>query len=233
MAAAGMGGDKSSSSGALSFLSKSTLGTILLAITAVGLVGYVFWRFYQAFADPENKGTDSKGLARRIGYASSGIFYGFLAFTAIQILTGTDSGGGGGQESLISKALSKTYGQIIVGIIALIFLGKALYQIYRVYSGRYNRKLKEMNLGAKAQKMVNYSGMAGYTARGVVIGIIAYLTFNAALTSDSSQSGGTKDALQYLQDQFGTTVLIVIAIGLLLYGVFMFIKARYRDMSMV
>lgn len=74
MAAIGRGGSKSGSSEALKFLSASTIGMILLGITALGLVAYVLWRFYQAFADPEDKGTDAKGLARRIGYFSSRVF---------------------------------------------------------------------------------------------------------------------------------------------------------------
>ncbi len=45
----------------------------LLALVAIGLIGYVIWRFVQAIKDPENKGNDAKGLAVRIGYAVKGL----------------------------------------------------------------------------------------------------------------------------------------------------------------
>lgn len=96
MAAAGLGGEKSDSSGALGFLADSTVGQILLAITAAGLAAYVFWRFYQTFVDPEGKGTGASGLAVRAGYFSSGVIYAVLAFSAVQILSGSGSDSGSG-----------------------------------------------------------------------------------------------------------------------------------------
>lgn len=228
MAAAGMGGEKSDSNSALGFLARGLVGQFLLAATAAGLIAYVFWRFYQTFVDPEDKGTDAKGLGMRMGYFSSGIIYGFLAFSAIEILIGSGSGSGGGSDSLISKAMSQTYGQLIVGAIACIYLGKAIYQGYRAYSGNYKNKVKEHDLDPKTRKLVTVSGIAGYTARGVVVGIIAFLTFRAAFTSDSDNGGGTKEAFDFLQNEFGTVVLGVIALGLVLYGIFMLIKARHR-----
>lgn len=231
MAAAGLGGEKSDSNSALGSLTGSTFGQLLLAATSAGLMAYVFWRFYQAFVDPENKGSDAKGLAIRFGYFSSGVIYGILAYSAIELLTGSGSGSGGGGNSMIAKALSKTYGQIIVGIIACIYLGKAMYQIYRAYSGNYKKKVQEQHLNEHTQKLMVVSGIAGYTARGIVIGIIAYLTFRAAFTSNSDNGGGTKEAFDFLQNEFGVLVLGVIALGLVLYGVFTIIKAKHRRVN--
>lgn len=236
MAAVGRGGSKSSSSDALKYLSGSTFGSILLAITAVGLVAYVLWRFYQAIQDPEDKGSDAKGIARRIGYFSSGVLYGFLAFSAFQILVGSGGGSGGGsnsQESLIAKVLNQSFGQILVAIIATIFLGKALYQMFRAYTEKFKDKVKEQNLPQKAQKAVITFGKIGYTARGIVVGVIAFLTYKAAFFSSSEQAGGTKDAFSFLQNNFGTIVLALVAVGLAMYGIFLIVKARYRDMTMV
>ena len=231
LAAAGLGGEKSDSDGALGFLAGSTIGQLLLAATAAGLAAYVFWRFYQTFVDPEDKGTKPKGLAMRTGYFSSGIIYAILAFSAVQILMGSDSGSGGGGNSLISKALSQTYGQLIVGVIACIYLGKAIYQIHRAYSGNYKKKIQEQHFNEHTQKLMVVSGIAGYTARRIVIGIIAYLTFRAAFTDNSDNGGGTKAAFDFLQNEFGTLMLGIIALGLVLYGIFTLIKARHRRVN--
>lgn len=231
MAAAGMGGEKSDTTGVLSFLADSTVGQILLAATAVGLAAYVFWRFYQTFGDPEGKGNDAKGVAVRIGYFLSGVIYGFLAFSAVELLFGSGSGSNGSGNSFISKALSQSYGQWIVGIIACIYLGKAFYQIYRAYSGDYKKKIQDQHFDDKTQKLLVVSGIAGYTARGIVIGIIAYLTFRAAFNNNSGESGGTAEAFDFLQNEFGTLMLGIIALGLLLYGVFTLITARHRRIN--
>ncbi|WP_050776349.1 DUF1206 domain-containing protein [Algoriphagus machipongonensis] len=121
MAAIGTGGSKSGSSDALKFLRDNTFGSILLGITAAGLVAYVFWRFYQAIMDPDKEGTDYKGIGNRLGFFSSGVFYGLMAFSAIKILIGNGSESLESQESLIATALSKPFGQAIVLIIATIF----------------------------------------------------------------------------------------------------------------
>ncbi len=228
MAAAGMGGEKSDSNSALGFLAGGLVGQLLLAATAAGIIAYVFWRFYQTFVDPEDKGTGLKGLGTRVGYFSSGVIYAFLAISAIEILTGSGSGSGGGSESMLAKVMSQRHGQLLVGAIACIYLGKAIYQIYRAYSGNYKKKVKEQQLDEKTQKLLVVSGIAGYTARGIVVGIIAFLTFRAALTADSDNGGSTKEAFDFLQFEFGTLVLGIIALGLVLYGIYMLIKARHR-----
>ena len=225
------GGGSADSNGALDYLSRSSIGTLVLALTAAGLVAYVFWRFYQAFADTENKGTDKKGLANRIGYFSSGLIYAFLAFSAFQILFGNGGDNGGGSNSYLARILSHRYGQIVVGIIALGYLGKALYQIYRAYTGKYKKKIKEQHLSDNSRKLLVVSGVAGYTARGIVISIIAYLIFRAAWTSNSDEAGGTGEAFQFLQNEFGTIALAIIAFGLILYGIFYFINAKHRQIN--
>lgn len=233
MSALGMGGKKTGSSGVLDFIVQQTFGQVLLFIVGLGLAGYVFWRFYQAIEDPEDKGSDAKGIATRIGYGASGVFYAFLAFTAIKTAIGSGSGSSGnGKESFVATLLGETYGQILVGVLAAIFLGKAAYQLWRAYSEKFRDKVTSTGLGQKAQKTILYAGKVGYTSRGIVLGIISFLTFKAAFTANSSSAGGTKDAFQFLQNEFGTIVLIAIAVGLIAYGVFMMVKARYREMSL-
>ena len=84
------------------------------------------------------KGSDAKGLVSRIGYASSGVFYGFLAFTAFKTAIGAGSGSSGnGNESFVATLLGETYGQILVGVLGVVFLGKAAYQLWRAYSEKF------------------------------------------------------------------------------------------------
>ncbi|MFC5625413.1 DUF1206 domain-containing protein [Algoriphagus winogradskyi] len=233
MAAIGSGGTKSGTSDALKFLQNNTVGTILLGITAIGLVAYVFWRFYQAIKDPDKEGTDLKGIGNRLGFFSSGVFYGLLAFSAFEILIGSGSGSGDGQESLITSALTKPSGQIIVLIIATIILGRAIFQMVIAYTNLYKKRMKAQNLGPKTEKLMITLGKIGHTSRGIVIGVVAFLTYRAAFSYSTEEAGGTKDAFSFLQDEFGTIVLSLVALGLAMYGIFLLINAWYRDMKRV
>lgn len=236
-AAFGSGGEKTGSEGAMKFILRQPFGQILLCILVAGLACYVFWRMYQAFGDPEDKGEDGSGIARRIGYFSSGAFYALIIFTAISMLIGQSpssgggGGGGGGNESIVQKLLAQEFGRWLVAGFSLIFLGKAIWQLYRAYSGKFKDKVKETQLQENERKAVVTSGVAGYTARGIVVGVIAYLTIKAALNYNASKAGGTDKAFSFVQDEFGTLVLGIIAIGLACYGVFMLVKARYREMT--
>lgn len=55
------GGQTSGTGEALRVLDQGTLGTILLGLVALGLIGYVLWRFVQAFVDPENVSDEDWG----------------------------------------------------------------------------------------------------------------------------------------------------------------------------
>ena len=231
-AAIGSGGKKTGSDGAFKFLISQPFGQVMLCILVIGLAGYVFWRMYQTFNDPEEEGSDAKGVAQRLSYFSSGIFYLFIIYNAVQLLiAGGGGSSGGGQESMIQKLLQQEYGRWIVAAIALIFLGRALMQIFIAYSGNFKKKVKEEGMDDKTQKLMISSGRVGYTARGLVIGIIAYLTVSAAITYDASKSGGTEDAFNFIQNEFGRMVLGVMALGMLAFGVFLIIKASNHKMN--
>merc|ERR1711916_144304 len=107
MAAIGAGGQKTDSKGVFSFIQNQAFGQVLLAIIALGLAGYVFWRLYQAIADPENIGDDAKGTFTRLGYAISGIVYGTLTYTAVKMITETGSSGGNTKLKFINLIIKQ------------------------------------------------------------------------------------------------------------------------------
>lgn len=232
LAAFNLGGEKSGSSNVLQFLSRQTYGKVLLIIVAVGLIGYVFWRFYQAITDHEDDGNNIRAIFTRIGYASGGLFYGFLAYSALKLIIDASSGGGGGLSSAAGTLLSKPFGQILLGIVALGMLGKGIFQFYLAYSEKYRNKINESELGEKRKKLLINAGIVGFSARGIVICIVAYLLFRAAWEANANASGGKVKAFGFIKDEFGAITLGIIALGLVAYAIFMFLLARHRKLDM-
>ena len=225
LGAFGLGGKKSGSSNILDFISQQAFGKVLLVITAIGLIGYVFWRWYQAFADPKKLGTNFKGIITRVSYFISGVFYGFLAFSAIKQILANSSGNG--KSSFLIKMLDYNVVAIIVG---LALLGKAIYEFYQAYSGKFREEVNESSLDRKAKKGLINAGKIGFTARGIVVGIMAFLMFRTAFSASAEKIDKTQ-AFGFLQDKFGSIVMGIIAVGLITYGVFMLIKAKYSSLS--
>ena len=230
------GGQTTGKSGALEFIYGQPFGKFLLALVAIGLLGYVVWRWIQAFKDPEGDASenDSKRTLKRIGYFISGLVYGFIAFEAGRMVFTGGSGGGGDnsqKQSIVAQILDWPGGQWIIGLVAVIFFAKAFYQFYRSLSGKFAKKIQDSELDRKVKQTLRKVGMVGYIARGIVIGIIGYFFLQAALQSNSEQVEGTKGAFQFISSMAaGPWLLGVVAIGLACYGVFMFVKARYQVM---
>lgn len=229
MAAFGYGGSAEGSSGVLKYLSKQSYGSIILGLMALGLLGYVFFRFYQTFMNSENEDDDSSGIAKRIGYFVSGVAYALLTYKAAQLALGSGGGGSGGskKKNMIQNILAQDWGEFAIYALAAILVGKGIYEIYRGYSGKYKEKVQNAGYGSKAENLLLKSGKVGFPARGIVFCILGYMYFSLASGSGTGNSAGTKGALRYIQDEYGAVVMGIVALGLLCYGIFTLIRAKY------
>ena len=230
LAAIGSRKGDASKEGTFKVILEQPFGKILLAIVAIGLVGYVVWRLIQAIKDTENKGADAKGMIARVGFALSAIMYAGFAYLAADLVLGNSNGSsGGGNKEMTQKLLEHSYGQIILGIIALIVIGQAINQIYKAYTGKYKKKIRQEKMSAKESDVFSKVGKVGYTARGIVLAIIGYFILRAALESNSNEVKDTEGAFGFINNSFGPIVLGIVALGLIGYGVFMFFMAKYRE----
>ena len=81
------------------------------------------------------------------------------------------------------------------------------------------------------EKMIK-AGKFGYMARGVVWFLVGWLFIKAAMENNSQEAGGTGSAFQFLENSsYGSFLLGAVALGLICYGVFMFMRARYQPIS--
>ena len=72
-------------------------------------------------------------------------------------------------------------------------------------------------------------GRFGYAALGVVFTIIGIFLIVAAVQDNPHEAKGLDTALQELLRQpFGPILLAIVALGLIAYGVYSFVEARYR-----
>jgi len=233
MAAFGVGGGLTDSRGAMQTILAQSFGKVLLGIVAVGLIGYALWRFVQAGIDAENKGTSAKGIAVRIGYAISGLIHCGLALTAAKLVVGAGGGGSGnGSQNWTAQVLAQDYGRWLVGVVGAIIVGVGVSQFYKAYSAKFRDKLNAGEMSAAEQRWATRSGKLGFAARGLVFVLIGFFIVQAAWTYDASKVQGVGGALAALAGgPFGWLVLFIVATGLVAYGVFMFVQARYRRIT--
>ncbi|MDZ8050863.1 MAG: DUF1206 domain-containing protein [Aulosira sp. ZfuVER01] len=223
----GTGGRTTDTKGALQTLVEQPFGQFLLALVAIGLIGYVIWRFVQAIKDPENK-----GWLQRLGYAINGLLYGSLAYSAVQILLGSkDSGNSNSTQDWTGRLLSQPFGQWLVGTLGALIVGFGFYQFYKAYTAKFRRKLNLTELSNTERQWVMAICRFGLIARGIVFCIIGWFLIQAATQYNAQAAGGLDEALQTLAQQpYGPWLLGFVALGLVAYGIYMTIKARYSQL---
>jgi len=232
MSAMGRGGETTGTRGAMSHILRQPLGVVLLFIVALGLACYAMWQFVRAVEDPENEGSDGKAIARRIGFFGSGVIHAMLVVYAAHLLLGTGAARGG--DDVKAQSWSATLMGYPLGRVALALIGAGiaaygLYQLYRSYVAKLDKQLALERLGATARRVVIWVSRLGQAARGVVFGTIGVFLILAAWHYNPSEARGIGGALAALRDQpFGPWLLCAVALGLVAYGVYQFVKARYR-----
>ena len=213
----------------IEWIGTNPFGKVFVAAIGLGLLSYAVWRLYKSSMDTENEGNNASGVIKRIAWAISGLAYATLAVFAFrQVLSSSGGSGGGKKQDVIQLLLQQSWGQIAVAVLGVILVGMAGYQIYRAYSDKLMKKVKSQHLSKEKQETFRVTGRLGLTSRAVVYGIISYFLFRAALLDDASQFKGISGSLSYLESGFGTTALVVIGVGLLCYGIFMFVRAKYE-----
>jgi hypothetical protein len=84
-------------------------------------------------------------------------------------------------------------------------------------------------MGRAARPWTIAVGVLGHAARGVVFTLVGVFLVRAALQYDAQEAIGIDGALlKVAQAAYGQVLLGVVAAGLLAYGLYCFVQARYR-----
>ncbi|HEY3013425.1 MAG TPA: DUF1206 domain-containing protein, partial [Gemmatimonadales bacterium] len=227
-AALGQGGRVTDTQGALRVVNGATFGRVLLLVVAAGLLGYAVWRLVEAAIDPERRGTGLKALAVRAGFAARGLVHGVLGITAIRVALGHRAGTSGNQSRhWTARAFDLPAGELLVGLVAAAIAAYGVYQFYRAWAPKLGRNLQLSLLSDPMREWVVGVSRFGIAARGVVFCLIGVFLGRAALRHDAGQAGGLRESLGTLA-AVGQWPFAVVAFGLVAYGVYELVNARYR-----
>lgn len=233
LAAVGPGGKTTGTTGALTSIAEMPFGEMLLWVIGFGLIGYIIWGFIKAIMDVEGDGMGAKGLIKRIGFLISGIIYANLAFGAIKLASYTGDAGSSESEKMISaKIMEHPFGEWAVGVVGVIIIAFGLYELVSGIKGSFMKKFKVSEMNEKEEKLARISGKLGLISRGIVLSMIGFFFVRTAYTNNPEESKGLGGSLAELAIQpFGQFLLGIIAVGLILYGIYQIILGRYERMN--
>lgn len=217
-------GEATDIGGALDYLGEGA-GRVLLAAIAVGFAAYALWRLTDAAIDLEGhgRGKPGHGWPGRVAAAGSGLVYGYFAVQALRLLAGAHhlAAGGGGARKGAAIADGLPAGAAMIGTAAAVLAGAGLWQFVKVVRCDF---CKDLHPRVRDEHWVRWVGRLGYAARGLVFLVSAWFLAEAAWFDRPGEAGGMGKALRW----FDHPTDQIVAGGLIFFGLFSLIEARFR-----
>lgn len=236
-AALGFGGRITSTDGALLAVLRQPYGRLLLLVAAVGLFGYALWRIVQAVFDPDDDGTGWKGLGLRATYLLRGLVHALLGWQAVRLYRGLrGSDGTEGQEEAVRALFALPLGEWALVLAGAGLVAYAGSEIWKAWQCRLARDVDTGDLRADAGSWAVTVSRFGIAARAVVFVVIGVSAIRGGISGRAADVEGTEGALRALARQPGDIaqwMFAVISVGLIAYGFYQLLHARYRQIRRV
>jgi hypothetical protein len=214
--------------GALHNLLHQRFGTVLLGFLCVGLIAYMVWRLVQAMTNPENEPNDLKGWSTRAFRLGSGLIYGGLGIAAARLLVGMSTEHRTPSD-WTAMLMRQPFGKWLVVAAGLCVSAYGAMRIYNAWNGVLKKQLVLDKYAAGVREWIVGIGRFGQAARGVVFVVMGGFVFFAGLHVNPDEAKGVADALKSIERApYGPYLLVAVSLGLIAYGIFQFIEARYR-----
>jgi Domain of Unknown Function (DUF1206) len=226
LVALGKSSREADQSGALQLLAGKSYGLVSLWLLGIGFAAYALWRLSEAAfgvtGEKPGAGPRLKSLARAIIYAG-------LSYLTFTVIAGTARSQASRQQDVTASVMQHTGGRVLVGIIGLVVVVCGLVLVIEGVRQKFMKNLQTGQMSARVRRVVTVLGMTGTIARGVVFALVGVLVIDAAVTFKAAESGGIDKALRTLRDQpFGQSLMLLAALGLLIFGVYGLCEARWR-----
>jgi hypothetical protein len=215
--------------GALHELSGTPFGAAALWLLVVGFSGMALWRLSEALYG--TRGAGGRSAKARLSALARAVLYVVIAYGVLKYAIGAGAPQSTNQQSvdLTATLMRHPGGKVAVVVIGLVLIGGGLYLGYQAWRKRF---LKDLNLGQariRTRRIVEWLGRVGGIARGIVFITAGVFLVVAAVRSQPQQAKGIDSSLRALATTpLGPWLLVLVAVGLIMFGLFSCCEARWR-----
>ena len=217
-------------SGALETLGRTPAGEIALWVLVVGFFGMALWRLSQALFD-KSEADRRKAVWSRVVNVSKAAVYAVLGYGVVDFAIGAGSPPSTDKQSVDATATLMRHpgGRALIIVIGLVLIGTGLYLAYQAWRERFDDTLQLNKMRPAVRRVVEWLGRIGGIARGVVFLIAGVFLIVAAADSNPGQAKGIDSSLRELAaTPLGPWLLVLVALGLIMYGLYSWCVARWR-----
>jgi hypothetical protein len=216
-------------SGAVRLLAGKPFGSVLLWLLVIGFAGLTLWRLSEAIwgANGPNGHKTSQRLVRLV----KALFYGFITYGILKYALGLGAPTSSNKQSvdLTTTAFKYPGGRVAVGVVGVIIVALGVYLAYQAYQAKFMRDMRMGTASRTTRKTVTRLGRFGGVARGAVFATVGIFLVVAAAQAKPGTAKGVDSALTTLaKTPLGPWLLGLIAVGLVLFGVYSCCEARWR-----
>jgi hypothetical protein len=205
-------------------------GPVVIWGIVLGAGSYVAWRIIEAICDPYGFGAGWKGLGRRAALASSALGYALIGFTTARIALGTGSeprdAAEEQQQLIIAEVLGWPGGGLLIGFAGAVLALVGVSQFVLVARRAYATEIQIEPQTEFGERVTHFLAWYGYSARGVILCVLAWFLLNGAISGDPKAVGDTDTAFDFIGGgTLGDSAFAVVALGTIAYGIFMYVNA--------
>ena len=226
MVAFGVARHEPDQAGAIEAIAARPFGYLLLWVLVTGFLGLAVWRFVQAAEKRLNLTAGHRIMALACGTGYAIAFFTTLMF----VLHGTKPATGDrSARDYTAHVLSLDDGRVIVAFAGTVLVAIGIVMAVRGFAAEFTRHLRMGWMSRGTQDALVRLGQAGYVARGAVIAGVGIAALDAAITYNAAKAEGVDGVLRsFAQTRFGPWLLILVALGLIAFGISSFAEAKWR-----
>jgi len=237
MGALGEGGTSNSASaqGAAEAVQEQTGGDVALVLLGIGMLLFALFCLVDATRNHGSDDSDAKKWAKRGATLWRAALYGgFGVYCFVKVLSGTSSGSSKNsshkQTQWSAEVLSWPAGWFWLGLLGVALFAVAGYQIFVAVKRKFWHHLQKEKMGPRTRSAATALGVIGYVARGAAYALVGWFVLHAAFEDDPKKGKGVDGSARMLANSTGGPYLLwLLAIGLAVFGLYLFIEARYRE----
>ncbi|WP_030206576.1 DUF1206 domain-containing protein [Streptomyces sp. NRRL S-87] len=222
-------GEQADRTGALAELAGRPCGRVLVWAIGIGLVAMALWRLSEAVLGAS--GPDGRKATKRAASAARAVFYAAVAASVLAFAAGRGGGRSGDEQSrdATAGALGLPAGVWLVAAAGLaIAIGGVVIAVGAVRR-TFRENMDTGHLPEGVRRSVDALGVAGGLARGAVFTAAGAFLVHAAVSYDPRKARGVDDTLRsFAGTPAGPWLLVAVAGGLMLFGVFSVAMAVWR-----
>lgn len=215
--------------GALHELSGTPVGKFALWVLVIGFFGMALWRLSEAvYGAPGEGGREAK---TRLAALARAVLYAVIGYGVLEYAIGAGSPQSSDQQSvdLTAALMRHPGGKALVIVLGVALICGGAYLAYQAWRKRFLKKLDLGRLRPGGRRIVEWLGRAGGIARGIVFITAGIFLVVAAAKSQPQQAKGIDSSLRALTaTPLGPWLLVLVSIGLIMFGLFSCCEARWR-----